>query len=372
MKHIVAVFVFIAIVFTAALSHAGVSPQLLTAVNHIYNADFSQAGGIINSFIAANPNDPAGYLLRGMAKEWDQVTNNKRGALNSSIMADYEKANSLAEAALTAAPDNLDKKIMLGNTFMYVAKKQVDQGHKFRAGNTLKRAKEIMIEVIEKNPNAYDAYFALGVFNYFAENVPSGLKWLAALLGFKGNKAKGFEYIKKAAENPNLTQGDAAFMLVYIYEDKEHQYETARRYNDLLIAKYPNNPAFQYETGEIVHHAGKPPAEIRTSFEGFLGFCAGKPKGFCNNKYIFLSNYYIAGTFMDEKKYNEAKKHIDAAIPVNDGQYKGFNVDLDLWQGLIAKQAGKKEDAAAFFKKVEENQKNNRNAWKLAQQEMVQ
>ena len=34
-----------------------------------------------------------------MLQEWDQVVNNKRGALNGPIMADYQKAKALAEDA---------------------------------------------------------------------------------------------------------------------------------------------------------------------------------------------------------------------------------------------------------------------------------
>jgi tetratricopeptide (TPR) repeat protein len=240
---------------------------------------------------------------------------------------------------------------MLGNTYMYVAKKQVDTGHKMGGGNTLKKGKDIMLEVIAKNPNAYDAYFALGVFNYFAENVPSGLKWLAALLGFKGNKTVGMEYIRKAADNPNLTQGDAAFLLTYIYEEKEHQYDTASRYNGLLIEKYPNNPAFRYEAGNISYHAKKYD-NARQLHTEFLAFCKTKAAGFCNAKYIFLANYDIASSYITEKKFAEAKPYIDAAIASGEKQYKGFSIDLDLYQGLIAKNSGKKDDALAFLGEV--------------------
>ena len=45
-----------------------------------------------------------------------------------------------------------------------------------QAANTLKKAKKIMEGVVAKEPGNADAYFAIGMFNYFAENVPSGLK----------------------------------------------------------------------------------------------------------------------------------------------------------------------------------------------------
>ena len=369
MKHrICSCFIFL-LVFLISHFALAFPAKLGPVVDQIYNADFSQARTNVNAYIHDNPEEPAGYLLRGILNEWDQVVNNKRGGNNRIIQEDYEKANMLAEAALASDENNVDKMVMLGNTDMYIAKKLVDSGNKMRGGFALRKAKDLMLQAIALDPNNYDAYMALGVFNYFSENVPSGFKWLASLLGFNGNKTTGLNYLKHAAENKNLTQGDAGFLVVYIYERKEKDYDTALKYNAILKARYPNNPTFQYDDGELYFHK-KDYDGSRRAYAQFENFCASKAASFCNNKYLFLMHYYKTWGYLDQEKYADAKKEYDLAVKLNDGQYAERNAQLDLWGLQFAKKKGDTELANVFLKKIAENKKSNPAAWRQAQIEL--
>lgn len=365
-----AVIAVCGLLLSSQVADASLPAGLSGVATQIYNADFGAAGRSINSYITSHPQDPSGYLLRGMLSEWDQIINNKRRALNPQILADYEKANDLALAAYETDMENVDKTVMLGNTYMYIAKKLVDSGSKMRGGFALKKAKDLMLKAIAKDPENEDAYMALGVFNYFSANVPSGFKFLASLLGFNGDEAKGLDYLKRAAEQQNIAQGDAGSLLVYIYNDKEKNYAAAQQFNDIMKSRYPDNPTFQYNMGEIAFRQKKYPAS-RDEFAKFWAFCDGKPKGFCNNKYLYLSHYFLTWGFVEEKNYAEARKHLEFAVKLNDGQYQDRNVDLDLWTGEIAARDGDRAKAMEYFKKVQQDKSNNQRAWKEAQKEMA-
>lgn len=315
-----------------SVAQAKLPNELGVALNQIYNAQFHRAKATINTYMKSNPQDPAGYLLRGMANEWDQVVNNKRKANNSMILADYEKANQLAKKALESDQGNLDKKVMLGNTYMYLAKKKVDMGNKMRGGFDLKEAKNIMMDVIAKDPNNYDAYMALGVFNYFSANVPSSFKWLASLLGFNGNAAKGIQYLQKAASNKNLTQGDAGFLLVYIAEQKQKNYQKAFQYNEALRRRWPNNPDFQYESGELLFRAKKID-ESRKRLNEFLAWCE---KRSCHQKYKYLANYFLTWGHIEQNNYKEAKKYLEVAKKLDTKQYNDRTADMEKWTQLVS------------------------------------
>lgn len=351
-------FLMISSVAFPGPSSAFVPTELSGTIDNIYNADFTTAARNINAYITAHPDDPAGYLLRGMLGEWDQVVNNKRKANNPAIQLDYERANDRALMALEKDPENVSKMVMLGNTYMYMAKKLVDDGHKMQGGFALKKAKELMLGVIAKEPENEDAYMALGVFNYFSANVPSGFKFLANLLGFNGDEAKGIDFLKRATERENLTRGDAGYLLVYIYDEKEKNYAEALNYNALLKQRYPNNPAFQYETGEIDFRQKKY-ADSRVAFDQYFAFCQGKPGGFCNNKYNFLAHYFIAWGYIEENNLAAAKPHLDIAVKINDGQYADRNVDLDLWNAMILQEAGDVAAAKSLYQKVVDNKSQN-------------
>lgn len=363
---VVVTLVLSLIVQLVPVSQAKLPEELTRAVDLIYNAQFTEAKSILSKYITAHPQDPAGYLMSGMLKEWYNTLNNVKN--DAEILADYQQANQLAAQELNANPGNIDKMILLGNTYMYMAKKYVDKGEKFKAGKLLKKAKELMNQSIQMNPNAYDAYFALGVFNYFSERVPSGFKWLAKLMGFNGNKETGLEYLKKAAENNNITQGDAAFLLFYIYSENEKNYPVAIQFNQILKDRFPKNIKFLYDEASVYYKA-KDFEKAKDRFQNFLSLCEESGNS-CHNKYKFLAHYNLAEFYIGKNNLAMAKPYIKEAVKTNVNQYQGYTANVDLWQGLVAKTDGKQFEAIDFFKRVEKNRKYNEGAWSRAQQEL--
>ncbi|MBF0105623.1 MAG: DUF3808 domain-containing protein [Deltaproteobacteria bacterium] len=335
MKKMFYSFCLFILFFYSFAAMAGISPELLGAVDHIYNGSFSTAKTTIDSHIAAHPDDPAGYILKGIANEWYQVVRNKGKALNTAIMEDYQKARELATTALEKDKANLELKALLGNAYMYIAKKQLDGGHKVQAGASLKKSKELMLEVVAKDPNNVQAYFAIGLFNYFAAEVPAGFKWLAMLLGFNGDSEKGLSYIKKAITAPNLSQGDALFMLIYIYSQKRGDYKSALVYASQLYNKYPDNHVFLFDLAEMQHRT-KDKINARANFTKFFQCCEKNPS-YCNQKYTFLANYFMTWSYMDDKDHENAKKYIGEAVKLNTKKYKDRTADLEKWGAMIGK-----------------------------------
>lgn len=332
MKKLINALLFLTLATWSSGGVAKTPSELLGAVENIYAANFGAARSTISAYLAAHPDESYGYLLRGMTNEWDQLLNNKGSRLDANIMADYEKARQLAETKLDADPDNNDKKIDLANALIYVAKKQIDQGHKIQSGTALKKASSLMQDVIEKDPANAEAYFAIGLFNYFADNVPSGFKWLAAILGFRGDRNKGLSYIQKAATAPSLTQGDAKFMLVYIYSQKESNYAQALVYARELNARYPANIVFLFDHAEMLFRTKKI-TEARERFARFFESCSAR-QAQCPQKYEFLANYFVAWSYMDEKNHAMAKKFLESAIRLDTKKFKDRTADLKKWTQL--------------------------------------
>lgn len=323
-------FVFCAVNFP---THAQVAPSLLGAIKKIYNAQFSAANIEIGQHIQSHPHDPAGYILRGIANEWYQTAMTDGTGLNSVIMADYQKARKLAEEALEKDKNDAGKKTLLGNALMYVSKKNLDMGYRSQAAFTLKMAKNLMEEVIAVEPANAQAYFAVGMFNYFAAKVPPGFRWLANLIGFKGSAAKGLTYIKKAAATPNLSQGDAQYMLVYIYSSKEKNYPAALQYADQLYRSYPDNHIFLFNLAEMQFRTKKV-APARANFQKFFDFCASR-SGACSQKYLYLANYFMTWSYMDEQDYKNAKKYHAEAVKLDTKKYADRMADLKKWGEIL-------------------------------------
>jgi hypothetical protein len=350
-KKILTAFTFITLFCTAPLAFAKTPAELSSAIDAYMNADFNGGLSKIEGYISSHPNDAIGYLVRGMCREWQGIVLEKKD--DKAVMSDYEKANDLAQVAHDANENDLDSLILLGNTYMYLAKKQVDLGSKLTGGNTLSKSKNYMLQAIAKNPNASEAYLALGIFNYFSENIPSGFKWLAMLMGFKGDAALGQQYIDKAAASPNLTQGDAQFMQEYVAH-KSKNYVKAFSLAQTLSAHYPNNPKFMGDVGEYAERTHNYAAS-REAYGKYFAQC--QKLGGCSHDTQFLANFFMAWGFIDEKNYAEAKPYVMSAVQLNPGRFKDRNVYLDFWQGLLAKNEGKKEVAKAYFEKAADGKK---------------
>lgn len=307
-KKIFGLFVFFITILTFTSAHALDITQQSAIQNLIYGGSYGSAKTKIEAAIQADSSDPVPQMLMGMYYQWYQLNHNKGNALNGTILGCFEKAKGLAEAAVAKDPTNIANKVILGNVMMYLAKTQVDMGHKMQAGNTLKKAKEIMEGVVAVDPNNADAYFAMGMFNYFAANVPSGLKWLAALMGLKGNKNLGLQQIQRAASVPNLTQVDAKFILVYINSKKENNFPGALPYAKSLYSRYPSNLAFMFDYAEMLERA-KLHDESRVVFGKVFAVC-GKSEGACNKQMVFLSNLFMAMGYVDQKDYTSARDYV--------------------------------------------------------------
>ena len=330
-KIIILLVISLLIPFSA---YAEVSQTLLGAVQQLYNSNFSSAKKTADNHIAAHPDDPAGYLVRGMANEWYQLARNKGKTLNKKIMSDYQKARRLADAALKKDKNNLDKKVMLGNAYVYISKKQIDTGHKMQAGFSLKQAKNLMNEVLASNPGNQDANFAVGLFNYFAASVPPGFRWLANFVGFKGNRAKGLSHLQKAVSTRSLTQNDALYMLFYIYGRKEGAFSTGLNYASRLYKSFPSNKVFLFNYAEMLFRTKKI-QESRGKFQEYFDYC-GSHKNYCSRNFLFLSNYFMAWCYMDEKDYAGAKGYLIQAKKLDKKKYKSRTTDIKKW----SKKAG--------------------------------
>ncbi|MCP5463928.1 MAG: DUF3808 domain-containing protein [Deltaproteobacteria bacterium] len=324
---------FVLILIVPQSAFAQTPEPLLQALQHIYHVRFAEAQKIIGQYIVKHPEDAQGYILRGILKEWDQLVNNRGKSKNDEIMDEFQKARILGTDALEKDPDNVHLKTVLANAYLYVSKKQIDTGHKGQSGLSLKKAKNLMEEVIQKDPNNHQAYFSIGLFNYFADRVPSGFKWLAKLIGISGDAKKGLAYLHKAAQVPSLTQVDAEFMLVYILSRREGRYKDALVYAADLYKRYPENHVFLFDYSEMLFRT-KNIAESREQFAKYFEFCE-QNKGVCSQDLRYLSNYFVAWSYIDEKDFKNAKPYLIKADELNNKRYKDRSQDIENWKKLV-------------------------------------
>lgn len=367
MKQKLSVLLFILIAIGSTHTFAA-DPTLSQVMDLAYNAQFSEGEVLASSYISSHPQDPVGYLVRGNLLDWKQQILNLRGSIDSQIIDDFETANLLAFNQWDKDQASVDKMVNLGNSYLFLSKKWLDLKKKARAGLILKKCQKHMDEAIKRDPNRFDAYLAIGVFNFYSANLPPGLGFLAGLLGLSGNEPLGLSQLEKASSNPSWLQSHAAFILTYAYGQTKKNYPLAEKYLDQLHAQYPDNPHFLFLKGEYAQRA-KLYDKSRQNFAEFFSFCDTHPNK-CVQNYLFLANYFLGTGYGQEKKFAEAKPYLQKAMDLDVKQYLDRESFLFYHWGLVLKAEGKKEEARGFFQKSIDAPSGNPEAKELAHKEL--
>ena len=100
-------------------------------------------------------------------------------------------------------------------------------------------------------------------------------RWLAYMAGFGGDKEKGLSLILAAANYPSLSQTDARFALVLLY-NREGRFASAQNQLDELRRVYPRNRLLWLESGATYLRAGKPAEADAVLTEGIRMLAADK------------------------------------------------------------------------------------------------
>lgn len=335
-------FFFIISFITCSLKAHAYPPILEKAIQLSYNAQFKEAESLLEAYTKENPNDPLGFIIYGTTLDWKQKIQSLQGKLNQTILEHYKKANHLAVLQWEKDQDSVEKMVILGNSYMFLSKKWLDLEKKNRAGLILKKCKNHMLKAIELDPERYDAYMAVGIFNFYAAHIPAGLKFLAKIIGISGNEKKGLDFLEKAATHPNLFQADALFVLSHAYGRTKKNYRKAKEYIDLLITKYPQNYYFKFLKAETSHH-GKLFAASRQEFNDFFQFCETLPKGVCNQDLYFVAHYFLTDGYLREKNYQKAKVHLQKALELDQKYHADRSAKLANYQKQILENEGKNQ-----------------------------
>jgi tetratricopeptide (TPR) repeat protein len=270
----VAFVVGVWLVAVASASQAGANPQsqefVRRAFDFAYNLDHPEAIDSLEKALAADPNDPDAHrtaaviawlrigFLRGSITVDDYLGNVSKPNINMTPPPSDEaqrfqrhsaRALELAEAAIKARPRDPDALFRLGSIVgvqaSYGATVEGKIVSSFRAAS---RAYDAHEKVLEVDPSRKDAGLIVGTYRYIVSALSMPVRLMAYVVGFGGDKERGLRMIEEAAAYPGLTQTDAKFALLLLY-NRERRFDDATRVVRELQKQYPRNRQLWYEAG---------------------------------------------------------------------------------------------------------------------------
>ena len=100
------------------------------------------------------------------------------------------------------------------------------------------------------------AGLVVGTYRYIVSALSIPVRLMAYVAGFGGGKDRGLRMIEEAASYPGLTQTDAKFALLLLY-NREKRFDDAMRVILDLQKQYPRNRQLWYEGGTTLLRAGR-------------------------------------------------------------------------------------------------------------------
>ncbi len=189
-----------------------------------------------------------------------EAARKNRNKLVQLAIQKMEQAAKTADEALYIDPDHNGWLLTRGMSNFFAARMHADRGRTMRAYQLGRSGRDDLRALIEKDPEANDAYLVLGMYEYIAGSIPRGLRWLAVLFDLSGDIDKGVQYLERGTSKALIMAPEAARMLLVAAGLKP---ETTRTCAYLPLAKnarkrYPANPHYSIALQLILVNCGYP------------------------------------------------------------------------------------------------------------------
>jgi tetratricopeptide (TPR) repeat protein len=243
-----------------------------------YNLDHSEAMAFLDKAVAADPNDPDAHravaviawlrigFLRGSITIDDYLGSVTKPNINmlpppageaQRFQRHSVRALELAEAALRARPGDIEALFRVGSIVGVQASYGATVEGKILASfRAARRAYDAHEKVLELDASRKDAGLVVGTYRYIVSALSMPVRMMAYMVGFGGGKERGLRMIEEAAAYPGLTQTDAKFALLLLY-NRERRFDDAMRVIADLQQQYPRNRQLWYEAGTTLIRAAR-------------------------------------------------------------------------------------------------------------------
>jgi tetratricopeptide (TPR) repeat protein len=125
--------------------------------------------------------------------------------------------------------------------------------HALATAHAGKRLRSFSLAALRLDPNLNDAYFGVGLYNYFEDTLPTYVKMLRFLILLPGgDRLVGLRQIQRAMEKGQLVTPEARFHLAKNYSrPMERQLTRSLELLRQMEQQYPHNPLWKLLVGSV-------------------------------------------------------------------------------------------------------------------------
>jgi len=319
--------------------------QLLQGLDATFKFDFEKSENIFNSLIENYPDAPAAYHFKSISYLWKYLDNkNDSNYVSFYNLSDstIKKANDLLES------DSVDTFLhyILGSSYSYRAMAYTRHESYMDAVLATKKSFSYLNNTILNDSTYYDAYMGLGLFNFMIAQTPPALKWAMRMTGIEGEKDKGIEYLKLAADKGRFSKVEALFYLSQIFAEFYGEYEKAEELLSTLYKKYQKNLLFKYSLASFYLKISR----LEKSEILLNGIISSKDTNF--RQLIRYSKLSIGDIYSYRNNFDKARNYYQIFLSdSSENYYRGIAA---LRLGICYSFSGDSLNAAKYFELTDE------------------
>src|SRR5262245_277295 len=230
--------------------------------DHVYNLDYEEARAAFENLREQYPRHPGPPLYLALTlwqrelfrrqdlgldrlvspESFIQATGRQMPVEDKNAFLKYiGESQAFSRAILNERPGDRDARYFLGAAHGALAAFALtidhDKRETFRQG---RQAYQYHLGIVTEQPDYYDAYVTLGLYEYIVANLPWYMKWIAQIAGYKGTEERGFKYLRLAATKSTFVSVNARSILV-VLSLREKMYDEALENAQFLHRRYPRN-----------------------------------------------------------------------------------------------------------------------------------
>lgn len=333
----------------------GVMEHATEGINGVYSLDFDTAQKNIELVFAQYPDHPFAHFGNAMIAwsryEYEyELSDDQQRKVFEKILDDSITG---IKRWIKQHPDDPNAYMGIGALYGLRAMFTMRNRSWISAYFSGRKAISNLEKSLKLDPTYYDAYFGLGIYQYYAGTLPSVIKILAKIVAIKGNPDEGVAQLNLAREKAHFTADSSKLILIEVQNTRGGKYYNPQKsleYIRELRAKYPKNPLMHY-VEIICLYETEHYDEVTRQAQAFLDLIGKDPF----YKDIYISRAYTAlGTAqMAQGNFEEARRLFEQGqIALKDQEPSRWGVWNEMRLGQVYDLLGEREKALAQYKHV--------------------
>lgn len=327
-------------------------------IDAIYAVDLDEAQKQFGLALQKYPDHPFPHFGIAMAK-WahlEYLEDESDPRLEKEYSGLTDKAVDVGLTWLKKHPGDANAHLAVGGIYGLRARLALQQHRWFKAYFDGKKAISHTRKAAKIDPELYDAYLGIGMYEYYAGTLPGVVKFLSKLV-MSGDAQKGLEYLNLCREKGFFNALGAKLLLIEIYTQTGSKFanpETAVKWARELRAAYPAHAQMHFVEIVSLYEDKKYEESRREALVYLKAVNDGQPA--YRRRYLPRVLTAIGTTYLVEKKYDEAADYFARAAATLKDDPAAHPARWGVWAivrlGNVYDLKGARDKAVQYYKEA--------------------